>query len=122
MIGRRTLVPAPTVADLVDLLSDLGNSPADVARRLNALGVRGVPTDVNQCAIAVYLNAVVGADRHVHRLSVWNDRVRITFGRIVTQSCDVPLSSCLQQFIDRFDARGYPDLVRTVDRNESAAR
>ncbi|MDA8298305.1 MAG: hypothetical protein M0004_17305 [Actinomycetota bacterium] len=121
MIGRRKLAPAPTVADLVDLLSDLGGSPGDIAHRLSALGVRGVPTDVNQCAIAVYLNAVVGADRHVHSLSVWNDRVRVTFGRILTQSCDVPLSSCLQEFIDRFDARSYPELVRSVDRNEHTA-
>lgn len=121
MIGRRKLAFAPSVANVVDLLSDLGNSPAEIAHRLSTLGVRGVPTDVNQCAIALYLNAVVGADRHVHSLSVWNDRVRVSFGRVFTQSCDVPLSSCLQEFIDRFDARSYPELVRTVERNEPTA-
>lgn len=111
MIGlrdRRT----PSAADVAGMLAELGGTPADVARSLGDLGVHGVPADVHQCALAAYLHAVVGGDRHVKALNVWSDRIRITFGRFVGQPCEVPLSSCLREFIDRFDGLCYPDLVR----------
>lgn len=109
--GRRT--SAPTSADLVGVLASLGSTPNEVATSLQAFGVRGLPADIHQCAIALYLNAVVTGDRHVRAVAVWNDRIRISFGRFFGRPTEVPLSGCLREFIDRFDAMSYPDLVRT---------
>lgn len=107
----------PTVSDLADLLGQLGSTPGEVARCLAATGVRGVPADVQQCPIAVYLNAVVGAERQIRSLNVWSDRIRVGFGRFITRPREVPLSPCLREFIERFDGMCYPELIRSPARH-----
>jgi hypothetical protein len=111
VLGRPT--QTPTSADLADLLAGLGSTSTEVARSLAHFGVRGVPADIHQCAIALYLNAVVGGDRHVRSVAVWNDRVRVSFGHLLGRAAEVPLTPCLREFIDRFDAFNYPDLLRS---------
>lgn len=112
--------PAPRTGDLLDLLAGLGGTANDVAATLGAFGVRGQPADIHHCAIALYLNAVVGGDRYVRSVAVWNDRIRISFGRFLGRPTEVPLSACLRDFIDRFDSLAYPELVGAA-RNTPAA-
>lgn len=45
-----------------DQVRTLGDSPSEVAGRLGTHGVRGVPGQAGECAIARYLQSVGGAE------------------------------------------------------------
>ena len=94
------------------LLTALGTEPGQVARSLAAAGVKGVPSNYFDCAIAVYLGAVVGVDPQVEHLKVSKGEVMIERGRWWRRPVVVSLPAAVRDFIVAFDARGYPDLIR----------
>ena len=106
--GRRALR-----AQVADELRCLGDTKDEVAQRLEAVGVRGRPGNASDCALAVYLSAVVAADPRVHAVHVAYDRV---FIRLDSRwwYVGVPLPKTLRRFVEDFDHRRYPALVRPL--------
>lgn len=94
------------------LLADLGHTSDEVAATLRDSGVLGTPKDVHGCAIARYLNAILGSETCVQSVGVGQTRVRLVIGRT-----KLPLSVALpepaQAFVRSFDKFLYPGLVRT---------
>lgn len=107
-------------AHVQEVLASLGNGPDEIARQLEEAGVRGTPHNQEDCAIAVYLSAVVGADPEVRRLRVRCERVVVESPRWYRHRVSVRLSRPLQEFVACFDHGIYPQLTR--DQPASAQR
>lgn len=101
------------------LLAALGSSGTDVATSLAGYQVRGRPRDANGCAVAVYLQAVIGADPRIKAIRVSETSVRITLlrrGRRV----QVPSPPPVRAFIESFDHGLFPSLIRPAVADGSA--
>jgi hypothetical protein len=72
MTGRRQLK-----RQIQDVLAELGSSRAEAAESLHNSGVHTVPKDPQCCAVAVYLNAVLGADLRVASVLVHSHSVQV---------------------------------------------
>jgi hypothetical protein len=109
-------------AQVAHELRSLGDSEDDVAKRLEAAGVRGRPGNVSDCALAVYLSAVVAADPQVRAVYVAPERVLMkVYHRWWWPWIGVPMTKSLCSFVARFDLRAYPALVRpAADADRSA--
>lgn len=98
-------------ADATHILASLGDTADDVAARLSAHGVVGEPRSGSDCAVAVYLNAVLGGSRSFQSLMVGTGSVRIHL-----QGSRLPLTVRLPRpvsvFVARFDTGNYPRLER----------
>ena len=97
---------------VAEMLRTLGGDPEEVSRQLELASVRGTPRDPQDCAIALFLTAILGADPAVRTLKVFNDRVVVFptqrwLGQIV-----VRLSEPLRLFVADFDRDRYPQLTR----------
>ena len=95
------------------LLHALGGEPVEVAGALAEAGVLGRPADARQCALAVYLRAVMSGDNRVGAVRVLRDRVVVVsspgrLGRRVV----VPMPPAARAFVTSFDAQRYPALLR----------
>jgi hypothetical protein len=98
-------------AQVAHELQSLGSSKDEVAHRLEAAGVRGTPSSVSDCAVAVYLSAVVASDARVDAVLVGDHRVFIKLdGR--WRLLGTPLPKPLRRFVADFDRHRYPALVR----------
>jgi hypothetical protein len=98
-------------AQVAHELRSLGSSKDEVAQRLEAAGVRGTPSSVSDCAIAVYLSAVVASDARVDAVLVGDHRVFIKLdGR--WRLLGTALPKPLRRFVADFDRQRYPALVR----------
>ena len=102
------------------LLGNLGESPGQVADTLAGSGVRGLPANSRECAVAVYLGAVVGADSRVRGIKVCKSEVLVERSGWWRRSVVVPLPTSVRQFIAAFDARTYPELLRDGQRAPGA--
>jgi hypothetical protein len=94
------------------LLAALGQDADQVATSLAAGGVRGKRTSTRECAVAVYLSAIVGADERVSAIAVAGTRMRITLRSHWTPPVVVWLPPAVRQFVSAFDAGRFPSLVR----------
>jgi hypothetical protein len=103
------------------VLRSLGDDKEAVAQRLDEAGVRGRPGDVWDCALAVYLSAVVAADPRVRTVRVLPMRVLIKLDR-QWWPLVVPLTHALRGFVVDFDHRRYPELLRPRSRSERSAQ
>jgi hypothetical protein len=99
-------------AQVGQVLRSLGDSEQEVAGRLEAAGVRGRPGDPGDCALAVYVSAVVGADPRVRAVRVVPVQVRIKLDRRWRPPLTVPLPKALRRVVLAFDCGRYPTLVR----------
>lgn len=99
-----------------DLLEGLGSCRNQVADTLRRAGVRGKPKDEGDCAVAVYLKAVLGSDQRIHSLAVQSSNVKVVTDqprRLHPRTwVTVWLPEPVRQFIVAFDGAAYPDLVR----------
>jgi hypothetical protein len=100
--------------EIESFLSDLGDNAENVAMSLRNQGVRGQPQDKAQCAIARYLDAVVGADRRVRNISVGTSELSVSGPHWWSAKLVIEVPSAIQQFIRGFDRYQYPDLVSPV--------
>jgi len=107
--------------DVSQLLGGLGDDAAEVAKRLEAAGVQGTPRDVRDCAIAVYLSAVLGGDPDVRGLDVMADGIVISPARRWAPSISVGLSPPVRMFVAGFDRNDFPGLVRAQPQGDAAA-
>jgi hypothetical protein len=111
-MNREPLRRRQLKSDVRTLLSSLGDSPAQIAARLEAFGVRATARDPRGCAIAVFLNAVLAAEPAVRSIKVTNKRVVVeTTGRW-SRDARVKLSGALRRFVSAFDESLFPALVR----------
>jgi len=91
-------------------LVGLGSTGAEIAARLACEGVRGVPGDTDDCAVAVYLHAVLGPDHQVRSVKVTGDAVAVYRWR--RRGIAVHLPEPVRAFIGEFDKGRFPILVR----------
>jgi hypothetical protein len=97
------------------VLRSLGDHEHEIAQRLEAAGVRGSPGKMTDCALAVYLSAVVASDPRVRAVYVGNERVFIKGNRPSWWPwIGIPLSKPLRAFVAGFDKRAYPTLMRPL--------
>jgi hypothetical protein len=110
-------------AQTTQLLKDLGSTSEAVAGQLEAAGVKGVPGSGTGCAIARYVNAVMGSDPRLGPVNVNNEAVTI-FGRHWwTRPVIVPVPPPVRGFIIRFDRDEFRNLaVPPGSRRNSAAK
>jgi hypothetical protein len=95
------------------LLRTLGADAGSVATSLAVAGVKGQPADARQCALAVYLHAVMDGDPRVASVRVFHDRLVIgSPGRVRQHRVVVALPQAVRAFVAGFDAQRYPMLVR----------
>lgn len=95
------------------LLRTLGADAGSVATSLAAAGVKGQPADARQCALAVYLHAVMDGDPRVASVRVFHDRLVLgSPGRMRQRRVVVSLPAAVRAFVAGFDAQRYPVLVR----------
>ena len=115
--GRRELR-----AQVGEVLRALGASKDEVARQLESCGVRGRPGHADDCALAVYLSAVVASDPRVRAVCVLPTRALVRLDRWWRPHLAVRLPKVLRQFVWAFDARQYPALVRPGGEADGSAR
>jgi len=88
----------------------LGSTAEEIAERLESEGVKGIPGNAAECAIARHCQAVVGSEMAVTRLVVRRESIRVYCqGR--RMSIRVLLPRACSAFISAFDAGCYPQLV-----------
>lgn len=104
-----------------ELLAGLGHTSGEVARRLAASGVRGKPRDAHSCAIALYLNAILGPEARIRSVRVDRTTVRVVAGR-PSLPMSIKLPEAVRTFVRAFDERLYPELVRGTVESERRAR
>ncbi len=98
------------------MLDGLGASPDEVAATLMAADVHGVPTDNYSCAIAVYMNSLLAGEPCIRSVAVGHCSLVISLvhedhrpaGRLHVQ-----LPKPVRQFVAAFDARQYPEVMRS---------
>ena len=113
-LGRRALR-----AQAAHVLRSLGGSEHEIAQQLEAAGVRGSPGKATDCALAVYLSAVVAADSRVRAVYVGPERVFIKGHHPRWWPwIGIPLSKPLRGFVADFDKRVYPALVRPLGEDD----
>jgi hypothetical protein len=100
------------------LLAELGTSEGDVTRSLADAGVAGNRGDPRDCAVARYLNAIVGAEPDINSVSVGRSVVWMS-RRGLRPAVRVSIPAPVRQFIMAFDAGIHPELE---DRYRSRAR
>jgi len=99
-------------AELGSLLRSLGDDQAQIAAQLGAMGVRGVPRDSRGCAIAVFLHAVLGADRAIDSVKVTSRKVQLKTSPWWRRNLSLGLPPPVRDFVACFDAGGFPSLLR----------
>jgi hypothetical protein len=103
------------------LLGTLGDDPGTVASTLAAAGVKGQPANARDCALAVYLRAVMEGDTRVGTVRVFHDRLVISSpGRFRHHRVPVMLPAAVRSFVAGFDAQQYPELVRPPEPRATA--
>ena len=116
-LGRRALR-----AQAAHVLRSLGGSEHEIAKQLEAAGVRGSPGKATDSALAVYLSAVVAADSRVRAVYVGPERVFIKGHHPGWWPwIGLPLSKPLRNFVADFDKRAFPRLVRPPSQADRSA-
>ena len=98
-------------AQISALLEDLGPTAQAVADNLEAVGITGVPHSGSDCAVARYINAVVGPDNRLRKVAVGRYAVTVVGKRWCTLAVVAPIPEQLRHFIVRFDRHEYPKLI-----------
>lgn len=108
---------------MAGLLGTLGNDPRAVAGTLGTAGVKGQPADARQCALALYLRAVMAGDGQVGTVRVFHDRLLVTCpGHFRQHRVSVMLPPAVRSFVAGFDAQQYPELVRQPELPATGAK
>jgi hypothetical protein len=97
------------IADLRQLLADLGDTPDAVADRLRALDIKGKPVSGDCCPIARYVIRHGFAWASVTHMSVMVNNPDREFAQHM-EPCPKPVRS----FIERFDHGAYRDLTEVA--------
>jgi hypothetical protein len=111
MVGNRQLK-----TQIHEVLVQLGGCRTEVAEALSNSGVRAVPQDPQNCALAVYLKAVLGGDQRVSSVLVRRRDVEVLVDERklyrVAHRVRISLPQPIRDFIVAFDVSAYPALLR----------
>jgi hypothetical protein len=113
------------------MLATLGETPVQIAASLERSGVRATPRSSGDCAIAVFLNAVLVADPNVEAVRVGGTEIILKPSSRWHRGVRIRLSEPLRDFVCSFDAGKFPELTRapgvdsidsidSIDRSTSA--
>lgn len=94
------------------VLAGLGQSPGEVARYLDSLGVRGLRNNSECCAVAEFLSVIVASEPGVRGVRVFRRVAIVTRSNPLLFSV-VRLPKSVRTFVLAFDAGAYPNLVRS---------
>jgi hypothetical protein len=101
------------------LLAELGSTGSEVAQTLRSAGIEGTQKSARDCALALYLRAVVTGDMRVGSVVVWGPTIVVhrTGGLRLPIRLQVP--GAVRTFIAGFDRGDFPELCRdgTVGRS-----
>jgi len=99
-------------ASLRELLAGLGSTESEVAQTLRSAGIEGTKKSARDCALALYLRAVVTGDMRVGSIVVWGPTIVVhrTGGLRLPIRLAVPAP--VRTFIAGFDLGDYPELQR----------
>jgi len=97
---------------LRELLGGLGSTGPEVAQTLRSAGIEGTKKSARDCALALYLRAVVTGDKRVGSIVVWGPTIVVhrTGGLRLPIRLAVP--DAVRTFIAGFDQGDFPELVR----------
>ncbi|MEO3922667.1 hypothetical protein ABGB07_02110 [Micromonosporaceae bacterium B7E4] len=84
--------------DVMDRLTELGDSANEIAEALEDKGITGVPQSDCACPIAVYLSSDFGA-------------VQVGDEVITIQELRIPTPAAVTEFIYAFDQEEFPELI-----------
>jgi hypothetical protein len=91
-------------------VGSLGSSPGAIATTLASLDVRGTPKSASGCAIARYLQVMIGSEPTVTKVAVFNRNIQISrSGRRLNLTISAP--DTITRFIKAFDSGCYPQLL-----------
>jgi hypothetical protein len=101
------------------LLVSIGQTSEQVARSLAAAGVRGVPSNAFECALAVYLGSILPADPGIEEIAVGTTKkTRLGPSKLIIRQGSLPrwtikvrLTPAIKQFLIDFDSRRYVELL-----------
>jgi hypothetical protein len=93
-------------------LVGLGSTESEVARTLRSAGIEGTKKSARDCALALYLRAVVTGDMRVGSIVVWGPTIVVhrTGGLRLPIRLAVP--GPVRTFIAGFDQGDYPEMLR----------
>jgi hypothetical protein len=95
------------------VLASLGDDPRQIAASLEKSGVRATPRDTNDCAIAVFLGAVLATDPCVRSVWVSGHQVVLSPTQRWHRCVTIRLPESLRRFVSLFDRGEFPQLMRT---------
>lgn len=91
-------------------LEALGDTPDDIARSLEELGIKGLDGEARMCPLAIYLDRELKSVRN-YDIAVRPKNVELRCpGFFGVREFVVPLSDMDQRFITLFDRGTYPQL------------
>jgi hypothetical protein len=105
------LTQEPLRVQTREFLAGLGHSPGEVARYLEALGVRGTRNNSECCVVAELLAAIVACEPEVRGVRVFR-RFAVVRRKGPFWFSLVRLPKAVRTFVLAFDAGAYPNLVR----------
>jgi hypothetical protein len=91
-------------------MGSLGSDPVAIASSLTRLQVHGTPKSLNGCALARYLQVVIGSEPTITRISISRRAAHLSrSGRHFDLTLKLP--PAVSTFIAAFDSGAYPELV-----------
>ncbi len=96
------------------LMASLGETTQQIATSLQRSGVRATPRNPSDCAIAVFLGAVLASDSRVGSVYVTGSKVMLSPAKSWQRLVTIRLSAPLGDFISSFDLGTFPELTRTA--------
>jgi len=100
---------------LRQLLAELGSTRSEVAQTLRSAGIKGTKKSARDCALALYLRAVVTGDMRVGSVVVWGPTVVVHRSGGLRLPIRLPVPDPVQAFISGFDRGEFPELLRDGD-------
>ena len=93
-----------------ELLGSLGSDPGAIASSLTRLQVRGTPKSLNGCAMARYLQVVIGSEPTITHITISRRAAHLSrSGRHLDLTLKLP--EAVSTFIASFDSGCYPQLL-----------
>lgn len=114
LLGRRRIRK-----EARQLLWSLGQTPDQVASSLKTVGVRGVPSNAFECALARYLSCILPAHPGIEEIAVGTTKKQklgpskliIRQGSLPRWTIKVRLTPSIVDFLVNFDSHRYVELV-----------
>jgi hypothetical protein len=99
-------------ASLRHVLAEMGTTGSEVAQTLRAAGVKGTKKSGRDCAVALYLRALVTGDRRVRSIAVWGNCIHVQRSGTFRPPIRLAVPDPVRTFIVDFDRGDFPELVR----------